>query len=132
MIQSADMMSETEIIGAFADYEIVLANCADDSSEMMGTSELDCGEDVMKITIADATVSGAQIMFHDTDMSGSITQGDMIHIDQDIDAGGEWNTVRLYSASTQTYSDENPMLPGFGAAAGLIALLGAALLTRRD
>lgn len=132
MIQSADMMSETEIIGAFADYEIVLANCADDSSDMMGTSELDCGEDVMKITIADATVSGAQIMFHDTDMSGSITEGDMIHIDQDIDAGGEWNTVRLYSASTQTYSDENPMLPGFGAAAGLIALLGAALLTRRD
>ena len=132
MIQSADMMSETEIIGAFADYEIVLANCADDSSDMMGASELDCGEDVMKITIADATVSGAQIMFHDTDMSGSITQGDMIHIDQDIDAGGQWNTVRLYSASTQTYSDENPMLPGFGAAAGLIALLGAALLTRRD
>jgi len=132
MIQSADMMSETEIIGAFADYEIVLANCVDDSDDMMGTSELNCGEDVMKITIADATVSGAQIMFHDTDMSGSITQGDMIHIDQDIDAGGEWNTVRLYSASTQTYSDENPMLPGFGAAAGLIALLGAALLTRRD
>jgi PGF-CTERM protein len=71
-------------------------------------------------------------MFHDADMSGTITAGDMIHIDPDIDAGGEWNTVRLYSASTQTYSDENPMLPGFGAAAGLIALLGAALLTRRD
>jgi PGF-CTERM protein len=133
VIQSADMMSETELIGAFADYEIVLANCAEsDSDEMMGTTELDCGEDVMKVTIADANVSGAQIMFHDTDMSGTITAGDMIHIDPDIDAGGEWNTVRLYSASTQTYSDENPMLPGFGAAAGLIALLGAALLTRRD
>ena len=133
VIQSADMMSETELIGAFADYEIVLANCVEsDPSDMMGTSEIDCGEDVMKVTIADANVSGAQIMFHDTDMSGTITAGDMIHIDPDIDAGGEWNTVRLYSASTQTYSDENPMLPGFGAAAGLIALLGAALLTRRD
>ena len=133
VIQSADMMSETELIGAFADYEIVLANCAEtDSDDMMGTTELDCGEDVMKVTMADANVSGAQIMFHDADMSGTITVGDMIHIDPDIDAGGEWNTVRLYSASTQTYSDENPMLPGFGAAAGLIALLGAALLTRRD
>jgi len=134
MIDTADMMSETEVIGAFADYHIVLANCVSESSDdMMGGETLSCGDDVLKVTIAEATAPGAEIMFHDADSSGSITAGDMVHINPDIDAGGEWNTVRLYSVDADKYSDENPMMtPGFGAFAGIVALLGAALLTRRD
>ena len=134
MIGTADMMSETEVIGAFADYHIVLANCVSESSDdMMGGETLSCGDDVLKVTIAEATAPGAEIMFHDADMSGTITAGDMVHINPDIDAGGEWNTVRLYSVDADKYSDENPMMtPGFGAFAGIVALLGAALLTRRD
>lgn len=134
MINTADMMSETEVIGAYADYHIVLANCVSESSDdMMGGETLSCGDDVLKVTIAEATAPGAEIMFHDADMSGTITAGDMIHINPDIDAGGEWNTVRLYSVDADKYSDENPMMtPGFGAFAGIVALLGAALLTRRD
>ena len=105
-----------------------------DDMMMMGDSPtMSCGDDVMTVSLAEATAPGADVMFHDADMSGTITEGDMIHINPDIDAGGEWNTVRLYSASADSYSDENPMLtPGFGAVAGIIALLGAALLTRRD
>ena len=86
----------------------------------------------MKVSMAQATSVGADIMFHDADGSGTITEGDMIHINPDLDAGGDWNMVRLYSEPADSYSDENPMLPGFGAVAGIIALLGAALLTRRD
>lgn len=126
--------------GSYDDYSIVLALCTmDESSDsddmmMMGDSPtMSCGDDVMTVSLAEATAPGADVMFHDADMSGTITEGDMIHINPDIDAGGEWNTVRLYSASADSYSDENPMLtPGFGAVAGIIALLGAALLTRRD
>ena len=134
MIDTADMMSDTEVIGAFADYHIVLSNCVSESSDdMMGGETLSCGDDVLKVTIAEATAIGADVMFHDADSSGTITAGDMIHINPDIDAGGEWNTVRLYSVDADKYSDENPMMtPGFGAVAGIIALLGAALLTRRD
>ena len=134
MIDTADMMSDTEVIGAFADYHIVLANCVSESSDdMMGGETLSCGDDVLKVTLAEATAPGAEIMFHDADSTGTITAGDMIHINPDIDAGGEWNTVRLYSVDADKYSDENPMMtPGFGALAGIIALLGAALLTRRD
>ena len=134
MIGTADMMSETEVIGAFADYHIVLANCVSESSDdMMGGETLSCGDDVLKVTLAEATAPGAEIMFHDADSTGTITAGDMIHINPDIDAGGEWNTVRLYSVDADKYSDENPMMtPGFGAFAGIVALLGAALLTRRD
>ena len=134
MIDTADMMSDTEVIGAFADYHIVLANCVSESSDdMMGGETLSCGDDVLKVTIAEATTLGAEVMFHDADSTGTITAGDMIHINPDIDAGGEWNTVRLYSVDADKYSDENPMMtPGFGAFAGIVALLGAALLTRRD
>ena len=134
MIDTADMMTETEAIGAFADYHIVLANCVTESSDdMMGGETLSCGDDVLKVTIAEATAPGSDIMFHDADSTGTITAGDMVHINPDIDAGGEWNTVRLYSVDADKYSDENPMMtPGFTAFAGIVALLGAALLTRRD
>ena len=135
MIDTADVLSETEVIGAYADYHIVLANCVAESSDddMMGGETLSCGDDVLKVTIAEATAIGADVTFHDADSSGTITSGDMVHINPDIDAGGEWNTVRLYSVDADKYSDENPMMtPGFTAFAGIVALLGAALLTRRD
>ena len=142
MIDTADMMSPIEVAGSFADYHIVLASCTMDSgpdedgsmepTDMVETNAMTCGDDVLKISIADATAPGADVMFHDADSSGTITQGDMVHINPDFDAGGEWNMVRLYSNSSDKYSDENPMLPGFGAAAGIIALLSAALIARRD
>ena len=141
-IDSADMLTRAEVAGAFADYHIVLADCMMDGeadedggmepTDMIETNAMTCGDDIFKISIADATAPGADVMFHDADGSGTITEGDMIHINPDFDAGGEWNSVRLYSDSSQKYSDENPMLPGFGAAAGIIALLSAALIARRD
>ncbi|MEC8541591.1 MAG: PGF-CTERM sorting domain-containing protein, partial [Candidatus Thermoplasmatota archaeon] len=75
---------------------------------------------------------GSDVMFHDADDSGTITSGDMIHINPDYDANDVDIHVRLYSNSSDKYSDENPMLPGFGAAAGIVALLSAALIARRD
>ena len=58
MIDTADMMSETEVIGAFADYHIVLSNCVSESSDdMMGGETLSCGDDVLKVTIAEATAA---------------------------------------------------------------------------
>jgi Ca2+-binding EF-hand superfamily protein len=137
------MISETQDMpmeGSFDDYTITLAMCTmddsnDDGMDMgMGTTPtMDCSDDVLSVTIADAMIQDAVVMFHDVDMSGTISQGDMVHINPDIDADGDWNTVRLYSTSANSYSDENPMLtPGFTGALGMLALLGAALLTRRD
>jgi len=141
IINSADMMTTDDIAGSFADYYIVLASCTMDNgpdedgnmdpTDMMDTNAMTCGEDVMKISVSEAFSSGTDIMFHDADTSGTVTQGDMIHINPDSMIVGDWNMVRLYSEPADKYSDENPMLPGFGAVAGIIALLGAALLTRR-
>jgi Ca2+-binding EF-hand superfamily protein len=132
---SQDMPME----GSFDDYTIVLAMCtidesSDDGMDMgMGTTPaMNCDDDVLSVTIADAMAQDAVVMFHDADMSGTISGGDMVHISPDIDVDG-WNTVRLYSTSADAYSDENPMLiSGFTGALGMLALLGAALLTRRD
>ena len=133
---SQDMPME----GSFDDYTIVLAMCtmdesSDDGMDMgMGTTPaMNCDDDVLSVTIADAMAQDAVVMFHDADMSGTISGGDMVHISPDIDVDGDWNMVRLYSTSADAYSDENPMLtPGFSSMIGIIALLGAALLTRRD
>jgi PGF-CTERM protein len=136
------MISETQDMpmeGSFDDYTITLAMCTmddsnDDGMDMgMGTTPtMNCSDDVLSVTIADAMTQDAVVMFHDADMSGTISHGDMVHINPDIDIDG-WNTVRLYSTSANSYSDENPMLtPGFTGALGMLALLGAALLTRRD
>ena len=137
-VVESDMMMTDGVEGDFADYHIVLSLCMMDeegSDDMMEMSSptMTCGDDVMKVSMAEASAPGADIMFHDADSSGTISDGDMVHINPDIDAGGDWNTVRLYSASADKYSDENPMMtPGFGALAGIVALLGAALLARRD
>ena len=136
----ANTQADMPMEGSFDDYSIVLAMCDMDESgddDMgMGMGEAPsmlCGDDIMKISIADAMAEGAVVMFHDADMSGTISSGDMVHISPDIDVDGDWNMVRLYSTSADSYSDENPMLtPGFSSMIGIVALLGAALLTRRD
>ena len=128
--------------GSFSDYSIVLAMCtmdeSDGSDDMMGmeaSSTMDCEDDAFKVSVADALNAddSSVLMFHDTDMSGTISDGDMVHINSDTVVESQWNTVRLHSTSADAYSDENPMqTPGFTGIVGLIALLGAALLTRRD
>ena len=136
----ANTQADMPMEGSFDDYSIVLAMCDMDESgddDMgMGMGEAPsmlCGDDIMKISIADAMAEGAVVMFHDADMSGTISTGDMVHISPDIDLDSDWNMVRLYSTSADSYSDENPMLtPGFSSMIGIVALLGAALLTRRD
>ena len=138
-IDTTDMMNDVSVIeGAFDDYSIVLALCAmgedsmDEEDMMMGAPSMTCGDDVLKISIADAMMEGASVGFHDADASGTITSGDMIHVSPDYEADQPWNTVRLHSTSADKYSDENPMLPGFGVVAGLVALISAAMIARRD
>ena len=129
--------------GDLDDYSVVLALCTLDTDPMTGMSTpSDCGEDVYSVKLssilieseADMMFSGNAVMFMDYDESGTLTMGDMLLIDSSSDeVSGEWNAARLHSEEADSYSDENPMLtPGFTGALGMLALLGAALLTRRD
>jgi hypothetical protein len=127
--------------GDVMDYSIVLTDCDYEYDETTEEYEETCGEDVLSVTVASvlhasetaaetAMEGGAQIVFIDTDGSGTVSDGDMIGI---VDGGGAedyWNTVRLHSASADAYSDENPTLPGFTGVFATLALLGAAFVRR--
>ena len=125
---SQDVMIPFE--GDMSDYKIELTTCRDDYNPDTMGYDTTCGESVMSIAISDAG-ENSDIMFHDTDNSGTISVGDMIHIGETT---GEWNTVRLYSISADAYSDENPIYntPGFTGLVGMLALLGAAFIRRNE
>ena len=146
LIVEPDSMTDIPLIaGDLSNYYAVLSKCtisddsedgsSDDDDMMMdmmgGAPEMECGPDIMFTPLSSAS-NPDSIYFHDADNSGTLTYGDMVHVNENA-TSEEWTHVRLYSASADSYSDENPMMtPGFTGVIGMIALLGAALLTRRD
>jgi hypothetical protein len=110
----------------------------------MGNTQLTCGEDLMSVSIVDAMANTENadndmdlrdysgIVFLDYDESGTISDGDFIGIGGDT--GLDWNQVRLHSTSADAYSDENPLqnVPGFTGIIGVLSLMGAAMIGRRD
>ena len=129
-ITTGDVMVPFE--GDMNDYSIVLASCEQSTSMETGELIKDCST-YMTVSMNDAMLDGSSVMFHDTDSSGTISDGDMIHVSVS-ESGNDWNEVRLYSTSADAYSDENPMhnAPGFTGLVGMLALLGAAFIRRND
>jgi len=129
--------------GALDDYSIVLASCTDET-DSMGTTTVTCGEDLMSVGLVDAMTNAAEadshsmltnysdIMFFDQDESGTLSEGDLIAVGGNMSV--DWNHVRLHSTSADAYSDENPLhqMPGFTAILGVLSLMGAAMIGRRD
>jgi hypothetical protein len=129
--------------GAFDDYSIVLASCTDET-DSMGTTTVTCGEDLMSVGLVDAMANAAEvdshsmltnysdILFFDQDESGTLSEGDLIAVGGNMSV--DWNHVRLHSTSADAYSDENPLhqMPGFTAVLGVLSLMGAAMIGRRD
>jgi len=115
--------------GDMSDYKIELAECDYDYDSDTG-EEIETCTTVMSVAVTDAGAD-SDIMFHDADSSGTISNGDMIHIGETSE---DWNKVRLYSISADAYSDENPMhdMPGFTGLVGMLALLGAAFIRRNE
>jgi Ca2+-binding EF-hand superfamily protein len=127
-ITTGDVMVPFE--GDMNDYSIVLASCEQSTSMETGELIKDCST-YMTVSMNDAMLDGSSIMFHDTDSSGTISDGDVIHVS---DSGDDWDEVRLYSISVDVYSDENPMhdAPGFTGLVGMLALFGVAFIRCND
>jgi hypothetical protein len=135
--------AEFAFAGALDDYSIVLANCTEDDD-----GALTCDEsNSTMFSLADSSTEGRDngsgadsdgdgigdyedLIFHDSDSSGTLTNGDVIIVDGNFT---NWTHVRLHSTSADAYSDENPMLtPGFTTVLGVLSLMGAAMIGRRD
>ena len=147
--EDSDMLSDSVMFYVFGmeglegdldDYSLVLAQCTQEMDFMTGMMMLsDCGEDAYSVQLSsilmesevDMLSSENAIMFMDSDESGTLTMGDVIVIDASSDEiSGEWNGARLHSEEADSYSDENPMMPGFTGILATIGLLGAALIRR--
>ena len=133
--------ADFDFAGSFDDYSIVLANCVEETDDM-GDTTLTCDESNSTVfSLADSSTEGRQHSGGftscqiwcsiDSDSSGTLTNGDVIMIEGNTSEN--WTHVRLHSTSADAYSDENPMLtPGFTTVLGVLSLMGAAMIGRRD
>ena len=135
--------AEFAFAGALDDYSIVLANCTEEDGDMGGTTLvcLPAGtsfeqktNQVMGEDAVDDLENYTGVVFIDEDNSGTLTDGDTIMVGGNVSV--EWTHVRLSMLhdTAQAYSDENPLqqLPGFTALLGVLSLMGAAMMGRRD
>jgi Ca2+-binding EF-hand superfamily protein len=118
--------------GNMSTYYIEFASCEEEIDYETGETTKDCLP-YSQILVADAAAAGGSngVMYHDADNSGTISEGDMIHVTDEMKMQYD---VRLYLMSADAYSDENPMhnAPGFTGLVGMLALLGAAFIRRND
>jgi hypothetical protein len=144
--------ADFDFAGSFDDYSIVLANCVEETDDM-GDTTLTCDESNSTVfSLADSSTEGrwtndtdgartmecdrfeddiVDLDVCDSDSSGTLTNGDVIMIEGNTSEN--WTHVRLHSTSADAYSDENPMLtPGFTTVLGVLSLMGAAMIGRRD
>ena len=127
--------AEFAFAGALDDYNVVLANCVEESDDM-GDTTLTCDEgNSTMYGLAEAMgdlENNSGVAFVDEDASGTLTDGDTIMVGGNTSGG--WTHVRLHSTSADAYSDENPLqeLPGFTTLLGVLSLMGAAMIGRRD
>ncbi len=121
--------------GDIEDYELHLTTCADADT----FANASCEEPAYTAKLSDIQMTDemmiltTNVLFIDTDQSGTLTSGDAVMIDSNSleEDGIFWEDARLYSQEAEAYTDENPMLPGFTAVIATIGMLGAALI-RRD
>ncbi|MED5486900.1 MAG: hypothetical protein VYB40_04275 [Candidatus Thermoplasmatota archaeon] len=131
--------AEFDFAGSFDDYNVVLADCIEETDDM-GETTLTCDESnstmyaipgIIPGSIEDLDTFVEIVAFSDTDSSGTLTDGDVIWVGDNVSVN--WTHIRLHSTSADAYSDENPMLmPGFTTVLGMLSLLGAAMIGRRD
>ena len=126
--------AEWAFAGALDDYSVVLANCVEETDDM-GDTTLTCDESnstMYGLSEAMGDIeNNSGVAFADEDASGTLTDGDTIMVGGNT--SGDWTHVRLHSTSADAYSDENPMLtPGFTTILGVLSLMGAAFINRRD
>jgi len=118
--------------GNMSTYYIEFASCEEEIDYETGETTKDCLP-YSQILVADAAAAGGSngVMYHDADNSGTISEGDMIHVTDEMKMQYD---VRLYLMSADAYSDENPMhnAPGFTGLVGMLALLGAAFIRRNN
>jgi len=120
------------------DFEVhFISDCEgeyDENTGMMTEPDLNDCTNEFSIPLTGGEAGGVTLTYVDHDADGFVTPGDEVSIDwgdYEGDAGPE-----IYDTWASEYSAQSaampPALPGFGAILGALALLGAAISSRRD
>ena len=88
------------------------------------------------IPLSGGEAEGVTITYSDHDGDGLVSPGDEMSVEWSDYDGEEIDKMEIYDTWASQYSSESaampPVLPGFGAILGALALLGAAIASRRD
>jgi hypothetical protein len=101
-IEIQNLFGELGINGNLNDYSIVFLDCHYDHG---------CGDTIYEISVMDAMIADL-VMFRDLDKTDSISDGDMILLNETmigdgLEAVGDWNTVLLRSNEANAFTSEN-------------------------
>jgi len=120
------------------DFEVhFISDCEgeyDENTGMMTEPDLNDCTNEFSIPLTGGEAGGVTLTYVDHDADGFVTPGDEVSIDWgDYEGDAE---PEIYDTWASEYSAQSaampPALPGFGAILGALALLGAAISSRRD
>ncbi|DAC29762.1 MAG TPA: hypothetical protein D7H74_03405, partial [Candidatus Poseidoniales archaeon] len=123
-----------------ADFEVhFLSDCEevyDEDQDQMVQPDLSTCTNEFSIPLTGGEAEGVTITYVDHDMDGLVSPGDEVSVEWDDYDGEEIDKMEIYDTWASLYSSESsatpPVLPGFGAVLGAIALIGASMASRRD
>jgi len=122
------------------DFEVhFLSDCEeeyDEEEDQMVQPDLSTCTNEFSIPLNGGDSEGVTITYTDHDGDGLVSPGDEVYVEWSEYDGEEIDKMEIYDNWASQYSSESsanpPVLPGFGAVLGAIALLGASMASRRD
>ena len=122
------------------DFEVhFLSDCEeeyDEEEDQMVQPDLSTCTNEFSIPLNGGDAEGVTITYTDHDGDGLVSPGDEVYVEWSEYDGEEIDKMEIYDNWASQYSSESsanpPVLPGFGAVLGAIALLGASMASRRD
>ena len=122
------------------DFEVhFLSDCEeeyDEEEDQMVQPDLSTCTNEFSIPLIGGDAEGVTITYTDHDGDGLVSPGDEVYVEWSEYDGEEIDKMEIYDNWASQYSSESsanpPVLPGFGAVLGAIALLGASMASRRD
>ena len=122
------------------DFEVhFLSDCEeeyDEDEDQMVQPDLSTCTNEFSIPLNGGDAEGVTITYTDHDGDGLVSPGDEVYVEWGEYDGEEIDKMEIYDNWASQYSSESlanpPVLPGFGAVLGAIALLGASMASRRD
>ena len=122
------------------DFEVhFLSDCEeeyDEDEDQMVQPDLSTCTNEFSIPLNGGDAEGVTITYTDHDGDGLVSPGDEVYVEWGEYDGEEIDKMEIYDNWASQYSSESsatpPVLPGFGAVLGAIALIGASMASRRD